>query len=84
MSRLRFWIWRFFKVRKGWSPGVAPECCPDQMTYAAAYDTGGGWWLHWYCDVCGAPDEPSCEIPWPMKKDWATSKDLSQLGFKIV
>ena len=79
-------VWRFLRVRKGWTPGVPPARCPDcdeegSMT-PAAFHTGDGWWLHWYCDECGTSDESTPEISWPMKKDRATVEDLGRLGFR--
>ena len=82
-------IWRLFKVKRGWTPGQSPYECPDceeeeGSMQPAAYDTGDGWWLHWYCDVCGVPDADTADISWPMRKDWATGDDLKRLGFEIV
>lgn len=81
-------IWRLLKVKRGWSPGRPPDRCPDcdaeGSMAPAAYDTGDGWWLHWYCDECGTPDGNTVDIDWPMRKDWATGEDLRRLGFEIV
>ncbi len=61
----------------------------DAELRKVAYDTGDGWALHYQCTfshfMLTAKEEDRLIIEWPFEnKDYATAKDLMDIGFEII